>query len=55
MNVFLNRYLIIFGGAGPYIEKIQKRETFNDIQVWDTRERNWIDLRKESPEKDEIK
>lgn len=55
MNSYLNRFLIVFGGAGPYIEKIMKRETFNDIQVWDTERGSWFDLRYESPIKEEIK
>lgn len=55
MSSFLDRFIVVFGGAGAYIERIQKRETFNDIQVWDTNIRQWIDMRLESPEKENFK
>ena len=55
MDSFLDRFIVVFGGAGSYIERIQKRETFNDIQVWDTEIKQWIDMRLESLEKDNFK
>lgn len=42
---FAQRFLVLFGGAGAFIEKVQRRETFNDIMVWDTHYCKWIDPR----------
>jgi len=35
LNTFNDRYLIIFGGAGKFIRKIQRRETFNSLYFLD--------------------
>jgi hypothetical protein len=44
MTPYLDRYLIIFGGAGKFIRNIQRRETFNDLQAFDIYQREWINL-----------
>lgn len=32
----MDRYVVVFGGAGGFIHKIKRRETFNDLYIWDT-------------------
>jgi len=39
---------VLFGGGGPYIERIKRRETFNDLYFYDTKKREWLDLKKVS-------
>lgn len=36
MNTFMDRFLIVFGGAGDYMSKLKRRETFDDLYFWDT-------------------
>jgi N-acetylneuraminic acid mutarotase len=33
--VISNNKLVVFGGAGSYIPRIKKRETFNDTYIFD--------------------
>lgn len=35
MNTFMDRFLIVFGGAGDYMKKLKRRETFDDLYFWD--------------------
>ena len=36
MSSFMDRYLVVFGGAGNYMTKLKRRETFDDLYIWDT-------------------
>lgn len=36
--------LAIFGGGGSYITKIKRRETFNDIYIYDIKKNQMRDL-----------
>ena len=44
MIPFLDRYIVIFGGAGRFIKNIQRRETFQDLQAFDIYKKEWINL-----------
>lgn len=35
--------LVLFGGAGSYIQSIKMRLNYNDIQVFDTQKECWLD------------
>lgn len=35
MNSFMDRFIVVFGGAGNYMSKLKRRETFDDLQIWD--------------------
>lgn len=48
MSCYQDRFFAVFGGAGQYIRKIQKRETFNDLHFWDIINHEWIYMREES-------
>jgi len=54
MCAYQERFFVVFGGAGQYIRKIMKRETFNDLHVWDIQEKEWVDMREESPAKQRV-
>ena len=51
MCSYLDRYFVVFGGAGQFIRKIQKRETFNDLHFFDVNTKQWIDMREDNDEK----
>lgn len=35
--------LVVFGGAGSYIQSIKMRLNYNDIQVFDTKKECWLE------------
>ena len=35
MTSFMDRFIVVFGGAGNYMSKLKRRETFDDLQIWD--------------------
>jgi hypothetical protein len=41
-NLFRN-FLVVFGGAGLYNQDIKKRETFDDLILFDLNKSRWID------------
>lgn len=34
--------LVIFGGAGPYINSIKMRLSYNDVHIFDPIKENWL-------------
>ncbi|CDW73789.1 kelch motif family protein [Stylonychia lemnae] len=44
MLPFKDEELVIFGGGGSYITKIKRRETFNDIYIYNLQEKKIYDL-----------
>lgn len=41
MSLYDNK-LIIFGGAGSYIQSIKMRLSFNDLHIFDTLNETWL-------------
>ena len=41
MNIF-ERYLVVFGGCGPYQHKLKKRNCFQDVYMYDTQTTSYV-------------
>lgn len=35
MCSYMDRFIVVFGGAGNYMTKLKRRETFDDLYIWD--------------------
>lgn len=35
MCSFMDRFIVVFGGAGGYMGRLKRRETFDDLFIWD--------------------
>jgi len=36
--------IVIFGGAGPYMPSVELRISYNDVQIYDTQKRCWLNV-----------
>jgi N-acetylneuraminic acid mutarotase len=37
-----DRKIVVFGGAGPYMQAIHMRMCYNDIHIYDTDQEKWL-------------
>ena len=44
-----DKKLVVFGGAGNYMQSIKMRVSFNDLYIFDTRREEWIRVPEKNP------
>ena len=35
MCSYMDRFIVVFGGAGKYMTRLKRRETYDDLYIWD--------------------
>lgn len=49
---YMDKFLVVFGGAGAFLPRLHKRESFNDLYFWDITQADkgqpgpgvWVDM-----------